>query len=153
MSIIEGRLAEPGVLPYRYSSLCLDVEHFSDFCTSPEMQPVRHQRKLPNRYPVYRSQCLPSYPYTPRHGISPQRRDQPSLLLPLDPTSGMKLPKVRSMTMLVVTMATTTIAGLSLPLHADTTRMFCITLLAFLLRHPNQLRPGMARSMNHFPGL
>ena len=153
MNIIEGRHAEPGILPYRYSPLSLDLEYFSDSCTPPEMQSMRHQKKLPNRYPVDRSQCLPSYPYTPLHGMTPQRRDQPSLLLPLDPTSGMKLPKMRSMTMLVMTLATTTIPGRSLPLHADMTRMSYGTLLSILFHHPNRLSPGMARPMNHFPGL
>jgi len=52
MNIIEGRHAEPGILPYRYSSLSLDLEYFSDTRTPPEMQSMRHQKKLPNRYPV-----------------------------------------------------------------------------------------------------
>ncbi len=56
------------------------------------------------------------------------------------------------MTMLAVTMPTTTIVGRSLALHADTTRMSNGTLLAFLLHYLNQLRPGMARLMKHFPG-
>lgn len=86
MSIVLGRRAQPGILHYRYSPLYLDLEYSSNSCTSPETQTPRQQKKLPNRYPDYRSQRLPGYPYTPLRCISPQNRDQPLLLLPLDPT-------------------------------------------------------------------
>lgn len=152
MSIIAGRHAEPGILPYRYSPLFLDLEHFPNSYTSPEIQTVRQQKNLLNRYPVYRSQCLPGFPHTPLRRISPQRPSHPSLLPPLDPTTSIEHLKARSMTMLVMTMPTTTLAGLSLSLHADTTRMSNGTRLTFLLHHLNRLMPGMASLINHFLG-
>lgn len=48
MSTIEGLQTEPRTLPYRYSPLCLNLEHLSNSCALPELQAVRHQKKTPN---------------------------------------------------------------------------------------------------------